>query len=62
MPRKRLDPNTVATRVQLVAPASLLVAIDAWRVSEMPLSNRSEAIRLLVERGLKARRRKKPVK
>jgi hypothetical protein len=52
MPPK-LDPNTETRRLNLVAPASWVRKIDDWRRHQPDLPNISEAIRRLVEIGLK---------
>ena len=52
MPPK-LDPDTETRRLNLVAPASWVRKIDDWRRNQPDLPNISEAIRRLVELGLK---------
>jgi hypothetical protein len=49
-------------RLQLIAPVDWLKRIDAWRRHQPNLPSRSEAIRVLVDRGLEAEARgeKKP--
>jgi hypothetical protein len=42
-------------RIHMVAPAAWVKKIDAWRRQEEDLPNISEAIRRLVELGLKAK-------
>jgi hypothetical protein len=54
MPPK-LDPETETRRLNLVAPASWVRKIDDWRRHQPDLPNISEAIRRLVEIGLKAK-------
>jgi len=44
----------VDQRVTLVTRRSQLDAIDAWRVKQRPIPSRNEAIRQLIDRGLKA--------
>lgn len=53
MPRK-LDQDSDTERVQIVAPASWLAKIDEWRRTQPKIPNRSDAIRQLVEIGLKS--------
>ena len=55
MPPK-LDPDTVTRRLNLVASASWVRKIDDWRRHQPDLPNISEAIRRLVEIGLKAKK------
>jgi hypothetical protein len=55
MPPK-LDPETETRRLNLVAPASWVRKIDDWRRHQPDLPNISEAIRRLVELGLKAKK------
>lgn len=43
-------------RLQLVAPPSWIARIDDWRRRQPKIANRSEAIRLLVEKALDADR------
>ena len=52
MPPK-LDPDTETKRLNLVAPASWVRKIDAWRREQPDLPNISEAIRRLVDAGLR---------
>lgn len=54
MPPK-LDPETETRRLNLVASASWVKKIDDWRRHQPDLPNISEAIRRLVEIGLKAK-------
>jgi hypothetical protein len=42
-------------RIPVMMAAAEVAAIDAWRRSQPDLPNRSEAIRRLVELGLKAK-------
>jgi hypothetical protein len=55
MPPK-LDADTETKRLNLVAPASWVRKIDDWRRQQPDLPNISEAIRRLVELGLKAKK------
>jgi hypothetical protein len=55
MPRK-LDPDTETRRLNLVASAAWVRKIDDWRRQQPDLPNISEAIRRLVEIGLKAKK------
>ena len=54
MPPK-LEQDTETRRLNLVAPASWVRKIDDWRRPQPDLPNISEAIRRLVELGLKAK-------
>jgi hypothetical protein len=54
MPPK-LDADTETKRLNLVAPTSWVRKIDDWRRQQPDLPNISEAIRRLVEIGLKAK-------
>jgi hypothetical protein len=56
--KSRGRPPTTGTGVQLGMrwPEPLMHAIDDWRREETDLPSRAEAIRRLVERGLKAKR------
>lgn len=51
MPPK-LETGTETKRLQLVVPESWTAKVDEWRASQRPIPNRSEAIRLLVEKAL----------
>jgi hypothetical protein len=53
---KKLDPEIETKRLNLVAPASWLKKIEAWRRAQPDLPNISEAIRRLVEIGLKVKK------
>jgi len=48
----RLEPDTKTQKIQIFAPASWLARIDEWRRKQPSIPNRSEAIRLLVDRAL----------
>jgi len=50
----RLEPASPTERVQIIAPRSWLSRIDEWRRKQPLIPNRSEAIRLLVDRALAA--------
>jgi hypothetical protein len=52
MPPK-LDPDTETKRLNLVAPSSWVRKIDEWRRQQPDLPNISEAIRRLVDAGLR---------
>jgi hypothetical protein len=54
MPPNR-DADTETKRLNLVAPTSWVRKIDDWRRQQPDLPNISEAIRRLVEIGLKAK-------
>jgi hypothetical protein len=54
---KKLDPETVTQRLNLVAPASWVQKINDWRRQQPDMPNISEAIRRLVEAGLEATKR-----
>jgi hypothetical protein len=54
----RLDPDAVAERLQLVTTKEWIGRVDNWQAAQRPMLNRSEAIRQLVERGLKRSRTK----
>lgn len=53
MPPKLQD-GVATERVQIVAPASWIELVDEWRRRQPKIPSRSEAIRLLVDIGLKA--------
>lgn len=53
MPPK-LDETSDTERVQIVAPASWVARVEEWRRAQIKIPSRSDAIRQLVERGLKA--------
>jgi metal-responsive CopG/Arc/MetJ family transcriptional regulator len=50
----RLETGTTSDKIQIVVPRSWLARIDEWRRKQPTIPNRSEAIRMLVERGLAA--------
>jgi metal-responsive CopG/Arc/MetJ family transcriptional regulator len=52
----RLETDSPAQRVQIIAPPSWLARIDEWRRKQPSIPNRSEAIRILVDRALAAER------
>lgn len=52
MARPKLDPDSDSERLQLVAPRSWIDRVDEWRRNQPGIPSRSEAIRLLVEKGL----------
>lgn len=51
MPPK-LDDKSDTERVQIVAPASWVDRVEAWRRKQPRIPSRSEAIRMLVDRAL----------
>lgn len=51
MPRK-LDKDSATERLQLVAPASWIARINAWRRTQPDLPNISESIRRLTDIGI----------
>jgi hypothetical protein len=55
MPAK-LDPDADTKRINMMAPIPWLRRIDEWRRQQPDLPNISEAIRRLVELGLKAKK------
>ncbi len=55
MPPK-LDEDSPSLRLQLVAPARWAERVDEWRSKQRPIPNRSDAIRMLVEKALDAER------
>jgi hypothetical protein len=55
MPRPEIYP----VKKMVGFTASMLDAIDKWRAKQRPIPNVSEAIRHLIEIGLKAREEKK---
>jgi hypothetical protein len=57
MPAK-LDPDAETKRINMMAPITWLRKIDDWRRQQPDLPNISEAIRRLVELGLKAAKSK----
>jgi Arc/MetJ-type ribon-helix-helix transcriptional regulator len=56
MPPK-LDSATDTERVQIVAPVSWIERVEEWRRSQARIPSRSEAIRILVDLALDARKR-----
>jgi hypothetical protein len=54
MPPK-LEDHSDTERVQIVAPASWIRRIEEWRRAQPKIPSRSDAIRQLVELGLKAK-------
>jgi len=65
IPEKRMPPKLAneIKRLQLVAPAEWVAKVEAWRRHQPdPMPNTSEAIRRLVELGLKADAGDKPKK
>ncbi len=62
-PEKRMPPKLAneIKRLQLIAPAAWVAKVEAWRRHQPdPMPNTSEAIRQLVEIGLKAESQNKP--
>jgi hypothetical protein len=60
---KRMPPKLAneIKRLQLIAPAAWVAKVEAWRRHQPdPMPNTSEAIRQLVEIGLKAESQNKP--
>ncbi|WP_169728330.1 ribbon-helix-helix protein, CopG family [Geminicoccus roseus] len=51
---KRPRPTKLPHLVQLRLPDELAAAIDGWRRDQQDIPTRSEAIRRLIESGLKA--------
>ena len=51
----KLDPDAETKRINMMAPITWLRKIDDWRRQQPDLPNISEAIRRLVEIGLKAK-------
>lgn len=49
---------SATTRFEIRFPVEFLEAIDLWRRKQDDLPNRSEAIRRLAERGLKAKEKR----
>jgi hypothetical protein len=63
IPEKRMPPKLAneIKRLQLIAPAAWVAKVEAWRRHQPdPMPNTSEAIRQLVEIGLKAESQNKP--
>ena len=63
IPKKRMPPKLAneIKRLQLIAPAAWVAKVEAWRRHQPdPMPNTSEAIRQLVEIGLKAESQNKP--
>lgn len=58
MPPK-LDAATPTERMQIVAPAAWFLAIEEWRRAQKKIPSKSEAVRMLVERGLEAESKSK---
>jgi hypothetical protein len=60
---KRMPPKLAneIKRLQLIAPTAWVAKVEAWRRHQPdPMPNTSEAIRQLVEIGLKAESQNKP--
>ncbi len=57
MPPKLKD-GVPTKRLELVVPETWTERLDEWRAKQRPIPNRSEAIRMLVERALEATARK----
>ena len=55
MPPK-LEDQSDTERVQIVAPASWIRRIEEWRRAQPKIPSRSDAIRQLVELGLKVKK------
>ena len=53
MPSK-LEIGTETTKIHLAVPKTLVDKIDEWRAKQRPIPNKSEAIRVLVERAMEA--------
>ena len=55
--KKPLPPGTeqMDERLQMAVPKSFVAKIDEWRRKQPDIPSRSEAVRRLVEIGLKAR-------
>jgi Arc/MetJ-type ribon-helix-helix transcriptional regulator len=53
MPSK-LEIGTETTKIHLAVPKTWVDKIDEWRAKQRPIPNKSEAIRVLVERALEA--------
>lgn len=51
MPPK-LEEGSDTERLQLVVPSSLMQRVDEWRRKQPRIPTKSEAIRMLLERGL----------
>lgn len=56
-PKKRdPKPTGIGTPIQVRLQPASLVAVDAWREKQADLPSRPEAIRRLIELGLKVKR------
>lgn len=56
MPPK-LDDDSPTERMQLVAPASWMAMVEAWRRQQPKIPSKSEAVRILVERQIAQEKR-----
>lgn len=50
--RPKLDETSETRRFQLVITQAILDRVEAWRATQVPVPNMSEAIRRLIENGL----------
>lgn len=48
----KLDDSSETERLQIVAPSSWVQRIEEWRRKQPRIPNKSEAIRILIEKGL----------
>lgn len=51
MPPK-LDKDVPSGRINVIASETLLQRVEEWRATQRPIPNKSEAARMLIERGL----------
>ena len=52
----RLSKDSPSGRINVIATEELLAEVEEWRSKQRPIPNKSEAARLLIERGLAAER------
>jgi metal-responsive CopG/Arc/MetJ family transcriptional regulator len=52
--RAKLDKNSPTGRINVTASEALVQRVEEWRAKQRPIPNRAEAVRILIERALKA--------
>ena len=50
----RLSKDSASGRINVIATEDLLAEVEEWRSKQRPIPNKSEAARMLIERGLAA--------
>ena len=48
----KLDKDVPSGRINVIASETLLQRVEEWRATQRPIPNKSEAARMLIERGL----------